>query len=147
MLDGLFPRRPFSDFGPRLLLPLGDAPPRLTVTGRHPSRLRRKVRNRAPRRPGVYGMLDHRGELIYVGKAKCLRTRLLSYFRTKSRDRKAARIIGQTRALCWEESPSEFAALLRELELIQRWRPRHNVLGQPAHKRRCYVCVGRQPAP
>ncbi len=47
----------------------------------------------------------------------------------------------------WELASSEFAALLRELELIRRWQPRFNVQGQPRRHRRCYVCVGRRPAP
>jgi excinuclease ABC subunit C len=84
--------------------------------------------------------------LIYVGKAKSLRTRLLSYFRPKGRDPKAGRIVRNTRTLVWEVAPSEFAALLRELELIQRWQPRFNVQGQPRRRRRVFVCVGRRPA-
>jgi excinuclease ABC subunit C len=104
------------------------------------------MRRDCPRLPGVYGMIDAGGELIYVGKAKNLRGRLLSYFRPKSRDPKAGRILKNTRTLAWEIAPSEFAALLRELELIQRWQPRFNVQGQPYHRRRVYVCVGRRPA-
>jgi excinuclease ABC subunit C len=92
-------------------------------------------------------MVDAGGELIYVGKAKCLRTRLLSYFRHKSRDPKAGRILQATQLLVWEPGTSEFAALLRELELIRRWQPRFNVHGQPHRHRRVYVCVGRKPAP
>jgi excinuclease ABC subunit C len=92
-------------------------------------------------------MVNPKGELIYVGKAKCLRTRLLGYFRTKSRDAKAGHILHLTRVLVWEYAPSEFAALLRELELIRRWRPRLNVQGQPGRWRPMYVCLGRQPAP
>jgi excinuclease ABC subunit C len=105
------------------------------------------MRRDCPRLPGVYGMVDAGGELIYVGKAKSLRARLLSYFRPKGRDPKAGRILKDTRLLTWEIAPSEFAALLRELELIQRWQPRFNVQGQPRHHRRVYVCVGRRPAP
>jgi excinuclease ABC subunit C len=82
-----------------------------------------------------------------VGKARSLRARLLSYFRPRSRDPKAGRIIAQTRALVWEAAASEFAALLRELELIRRWQPRWNVQGQPGRRKRGYVCVGRRPAP
>src|SRR5262249_32652426 len=73
--------------------------------------------------------------------------RLLSYFRPNSRDPKAGRILDQTRVLVWETAPSEFAALLRELELIRRWQPRFNVQGQPRRRRRVYVCLGRRPAP
>jgi excinuclease ABC subunit C len=92
-------------------------------------------------------MLSRKGDLLYVGKAKLLRARLLSYFRTKSRDAKAGRIVAQTTSIVWEYTPSEFAALLRELELIRRWRPRWNVQGQPGRRRPTYVCLGRQPAP
>jgi excinuclease ABC subunit C len=91
-------------------------------------------------------MVDRHGVLIYVGKAKRLRTRLLSYFRAPGRD-KASRILNHTRGIVWEFCPSEFAALLRELELIRRWQPRFNVFGQPSRRRRTYVCVGRRPAP
>jgi excinuclease ABC subunit C len=91
-------------------------------------------------------MLDAAGELIYVGKARSLRGRLLSYFRP-SRDDKAGKIIDETRALVWEQTTDEFAAVLRELELIRRWKPRFNVAGQPRRQRRCYLCVGRRPAP
>jgi excinuclease ABC subunit C len=147
-MDGLFSRQPFAGFGPNSLMPVDLAPPASRVDGARPSRLHREVRNQAPRKqPGVYGMLNPRGELIYVGKAKCLRTRLLSYFRAKSRDPKAGRILQHTRALVWEPVPSEFGALLRELELIHRWRPRFNVQGQPHRRRRAYVCIGRPPAP
>jgi excinuclease ABC subunit C len=92
-------------------------------------------------------MVDAHGELIYVGKAKSLRVRLLSYFRRRSRDPKATRIVERTCSVLWEYCPSEFAALHRELELIQRWRPRYNVQGQPQGRRPIYVCLGRRPAP
>src|SRR5439155_11599254 len=87
------------------------------------------------------------GELIYVGKAKNLRARLLSYFRPRSRDPKAGRIVHRARAVVWEPASSEFAALLRELELIRRWQPRFNVQGQPERRRRVYVCIGKKSAP
>jgi excinuclease ABC subunit C len=105
------------------------------------------MRRECPRLPGVYGMVNASGELVYVGKAKDLRARLLSYFRPNSREPKAGHILKETRVLAWEVAPSEFAALLRELELIQRWQPRFNVQGQPRRRRRVYVCVGRRPAP
>lgn len=92
-------------------------------------------------------MLDEQGELVYVGKAKCLRARLLSYFRSRSRDPKAGRIVARTRTIAWEPVASEFAALLRELELIRRWRPRFNVQGLPGRRGRVFVCLGRRPAP
>jgi excinuclease ABC subunit C len=92
-------------------------------------------------------MMDARGRIVYVGKAKNLRARLLSYFRVKSRDHKAGKIIQHTRVLVWEQTGDEFAALLRELELIQKLRPRFNVLGLPGFARHHYICVGKSPAP
>jgi excinuclease ABC subunit C len=109
--------------------------------------LRGRVRTECPRCPGVYGMVDANDQLIYVGKAKRLRARLLSYFRPGSHDAKGGRILGQTRRIAWELQPNEFAALLRELELIRRWQPRCNVQGRPGRRRHLYVCVGRRPAP
>lgn len=145
-MEGLFARQAFSGFGPIALLPDAAPPPLHSITARRPGRLRALVRRDCPRLPGVYGMIDAKGELIYVGKAKNLRVRLLSYFRPRGRDPKAGRILKRTRTLVWEIAASEFAALLRELELIQRWQPRFNVQGQPGRRRRVYICVGRRPA-
>ena len=92
-------------------------------------------------------MIDRRGQIIYVGKAKMLRARLMSYFRVQSRDPKAGRIIRHTASIVWESAPDEFASLVRELELIRRFRPHFNVQGQPNYRRYIYVCLGRAPAP
>jgi excinuclease ABC subunit C len=146
-VDRLFSSQVLTDFGPCALAAGPELPPVTLVHGPRPSELKRRVRESCPRRPGVYGMMDGQGELIYVGKAKVLRARLLSYFRPRSRDKKAGRIIEQSCALLWEPGPSEFAALHRELELIRRWRPRFNVQGQPRAHRYTFVCLGRRPAP
>jgi excinuclease ABC subunit C len=146
-VTGLFPDRRFAGFGPSHFDPSSAATALHFVLARQPTALRNRLRQKCPRRPGVYGMVDPRGRLIYVGKAKCLRTRLLSYFRTGSRDPKAGRIIDHTRAIVWEHAPTEFAALLRELELIRRWKPSYNVQGVPGSRRAMYICLGRKPAP
>ena len=143
----LFPAAPFDGFGPSLFRPPEDAVVGKRVTGKRAARLLRGVREHAPRLPGVYGMIDDRGRIVYVGKAKSLRCRLLSYFRENSRDPKAGKIIQHTRVLVWEQTADEFAALLRELELIQRLLPRFNVLGRPGSQRHHYLCVGKTPAP
>jgi excinuclease ABC subunit C len=143
----LFPADFADAFGPSLF-----RPPDRPVVGRgfksaRPAKLLRAVQERAPRLPGVYGMVDGRGRVVYVGKAKSLRCRLLSYFRENSRPPKAGKIVGATRLLVWEEAADEFAALLRELELIQRLRPKFNVQGVPGHQRYHYLCLGKRPAP
>jgi excinuclease ABC subunit C len=90
-------------------------------------------------------MVDVNGDVIYIGKAKSLRGRLLSYFR-RTRERRAGRTVRQACAIVWEPWPCEFAALLRELELIRRWRPRCNVQGQPLRRRMAFVCLEGAPA-
>ena len=106
---------------------------------------RKVIRREAPCAPGVYGMVDRDGTLIYVGQSKSLRDRLVSYF-AGSAPRKARRIISHTHRLLWVTAPDEFAALLRKLELIRRWRPRFNVRGQPNRRRPAYLILGQGPA-
>ncbi len=143
-MKGLFAREAFRGFGPCPLM--GDEPPMSEGAKGRGRRLRAGVRRDVPRLPGVYGMIDATGELIYVGKAKSLRARLMSYFRP-GRDEKAAKIVREARRLVWEVAGSEFAAVLREPLLIRRFRPRWNVQFQPKRQRRMYLCVGRRPAP
>jgi len=142
----LFSADAFDGFGPSLFRPAEEPVAGRRVRGKHPDRLKRAVRDHAPRAPGVYGMIDAKGRVVYVGKAKSLRCRLLSYFRENSRHPKAGKIVSHTRVLVWEQTADEFSALLRELELIQRLGPRFNVLGRPGLSRYHYVCVGKAPA-
>src|SRR5206468_5540199 len=103
---------------------------KLLLTPKTPDELvaemRTHVRATAKDRPGVYRWLSADGEVVYVGKSKKLRTRLLSYFRCGSEE-KGARIVREATRVEWEYTPSEFAALLEELRLIKRFRPRLNV--------------------
>ncbi len=108
--------------------------------------LRREIVRSCPQVPGVYGVLDRKGELIYVGKSKSLRSRLLSYFAASNSEEKGGRIIEQARAIQWETQPSEFASLIREQQLIRRLSPRWNVQEVPRRQRPVYLCLGRPPA-
>jgi excinuclease ABC subunit C len=91
--------------------------------------LLRRVRASAENRPAVYQMFDATGRVVYVGKAKRLRTRLLCYFRARYPDDKAARILYAAHEIRWEYVPSEFAAYLGELRQIRRLRPYFNHKG------------------
>jgi excinuclease ABC subunit C len=91
--------------------------------------LRQRVRALAENRPAVYRMTDAMGRIIYVGKAKRLRTRLLTYFRAEYPDDKAARILYAASDIAWDYVPSEFAAYLGELRQIRRHRPHFNYRG------------------
>ena len=107
--------------------------------------LRARVRALAENRPAVYRMLGPNDEVIYVGKSISVRSRLLSYFRA-DRGEKATEIISHTRRIMWDYVPSEFASLLLEMKLIQRWRPIFNV----QHKSEtnfCFIKLTREDAP
>jgi excinuclease ABC subunit C len=110
----------------------------------HPVLLER-VKRLAENRPGTYRMTDEAGRLLYVGKAKQLRTRLLTYFRAAPED-KAFRILQAARDVAWEYAPSEFAAGLAELRLIRRHRPPYNVQYN-RNRRLAFVRVTAEAAP
>src|SRR5499433_1139733 len=82
----------------------------------------------APSGPGVYRMIGASGEVLYVGKAKSLKKRVISYARPTGHDSRIARMIAATTALEFVSTKSETEALLLEANLIKRLRPRFNVL-------------------
>ena len=89
--------------------------------------LKRRISAFAEDRPGVYRMMGPTGRVMYVGKAKRLRTRMLSYFRAEYPEDKAARILHASANIEWKYVASEFAAFLEELRQIRRFRPSFNV--------------------
>jgi len=105
------------------------------------------VRERAENRPAVYRMIAADGEVVYVGKSKQLRTRLLSYFRGSYPEDKGARILRDADRIDWEYVPSEFAALLTELRLIKRFRPRRNEAMKRDARNLCFIKLGGRVAP
>ncbi|HEX5436098.1 MAG TPA: GIY-YIG nuclease family protein [Gemmatimonadaceae bacterium] len=109
--------------------------------------MRAGVRAGATDRPGVYRMLSADGEVVYVGKSKRLRTRLLSYFRAAFPEEKGARIVREAQTIEWEYTPSEFAALLLELKLIKRLRPRFNVAMKRDARHFAFIKITAGPAP
>ena len=79
-------------------------------------------------RPGVYRMLDARGEVLYVGKAKALKNRVANYTQVERLPLRLKRMVSQTRAMTIVTTNSEAEALLLEAQLIKRYRPAYNVL-------------------
>ena len=106
-----------------------------------------EVKTRAENRPGVYRMLTADGEVVYVGKSKRLRSRLLSYFRCAFPEEKGARILREADRIEWDYTPSEFAALLEELRQIKRLRPRFNVAMKRDGRNFCFLKLTRAAAP
>ena len=94
----------------------------------HVKDLREKAR-RLPAEPGVYLMRDEGGKIIYVGKAKALRTRVSSYFRSlEKHQEKTLRMVHAARDFETIVTGSEFEALVLECSMIKQYRPKYNIL-------------------
>jgi excinuclease ABC subunit C len=82
-----------------------------------------------PAKPGVYQFFDADGEIVYVGKAVNLRSRVRSYFPKSAKyDHRSQRIAEKADDIEWIVTQSDLEALLLEMNLIKRHRPRYNVL-------------------
>jgi len=88
----------------------------------------RSVVRKLPTRPGVYRMLDARGDVLYVGKARALKNRVTNYTQVARLPQRLQRMVSQTRAMEIVTTTSEAEALLLEAQLIKRYRPPYNVL-------------------
>ncbi len=84
--------------------------------------------SRLPAKPGIYRMLNDRGEVLYVGKAKDLKKRVAAYARPERQGARIRRMIAETRGLEFVTAHTEAEALLLEANLIKRFRPRYNIL-------------------
>jgi excinuclease ABC subunit C len=82
----------------------------------------------APSLPGVYRMIDAKGDVLYVGKAKNIRKRVVAYTRPTGYEPRIERMIVATASLEFVSTATETEALLLEANLIKRLRPRFNVL-------------------
>jgi excinuclease ABC subunit C len=81
-----------------------------------------------PLSPGVYLYRDERGRIIYVGKARALRRRVLSYFQPERQSPKTRAMLGHARGLDIIATTTEKEALLLEASLIKKHRPRYNIV-------------------
>ncbi len=81
-----------------------------------------------PKLPGVYRMLNTKGEILYVGKAKNLPNRLKSYVSEKNHIIRTERMLSQTTKLEITSTSNESEALLLEANLIKKFKPKFNIL-------------------
>ena len=81
-----------------------------------------------PTAPGVYRMLNEKGEALYVGKARSLRKRVTSYTQISRLPERLRRMVFETRSLEVVTTGSEAEALLLEANFIKRFRPRFNIV-------------------
>ena len=81
-----------------------------------------------PDQPGSYQFKDQAGRIVYVGKAKSLRSRLNSYFQDqRNLHPRTVQMLGAAASVEWIEVATEVDALMLEYSLIQRHQPRFNV--------------------
>ncbi len=88
----------------------------------------REVQETLKPKPGVYRMLDARGDVLYVGKARALKNRVANYLQVDRLPLRLKRMVSQTRGMTIVTTNSEADALLLEAQLIKRFRPPYNVL-------------------
>src|SRR3954453_22901188 len=81
-----------------------------------------------PANPGVYRMLDAKGDALYVGKARALKKRVTAYTQIARLPERLRRMVHETRSLEVITTASEAEALLLEANLIKRLRPRYNIV-------------------
>src|SRR5438309_6427110 len=128
----LDPRRSPSDLGAEQQAePVpGEAPARtgnaVSIAG-GVAVLRAALRN-VPGGPGVYRMLDRRGDALYVGKARNLKSRIQNYTHPAGLSNRLRRMVAETAAMEVVVTHTEAEALLLECNLIKRLMPRYNVL-------------------
>jgi len=128
----LDPRRSPSDLGAEQQAePVpGEAPARtgnaVSIAG-GVAVLRAALRN-VPGGPGVYRMLDRRGDALYVGKARSLKSRIQNYTHPAGLSNRLRRMVAETATLEIVVTATEAEALLLECNLIKRLMPRYNVL-------------------
>jgi len=85
--------------------------------------------DRLPARPGVYLYKDAKGQIIYVGKAASLKSRVRSYFQeSRAPDPKTDALVGQIRDLEYIVTSNELEALILESNLVKKHRPRYNII-------------------
>src|SRR5215471_896698 len=92
-------------------------------------------------------MRDRAGEVLYVGKAKNIRKRVIAYARPTGHDSRIERMIAATVALEFVTTATETEALLLEANLIKRLRPRFNVLMRDDKSFPYILLTGDHPAP
>ena len=99
-----------------------------------------------PTDPGVYLYRDETGEILYVGKAKSLRSRVKSYFSSSDQPAKTRQLVSRIRNIDWIVVNNEVEALLLENKLVKQHWPKYNVNLKDA-KTFAYISLTREVFP
>src|SRR3990170_3847749 len=120
-------RRPRSSFG-------SSGWPRSAARGGGAVYGKRSLAFGAPARPGVYVFRDRSGQALYVGRARDLRARLHSYFRSARQRPAVEAALGAVERIEWRVLGSELEAALEELRLIRELQPPANARVSRPHR-------------
>ena len=104
-----------------------DITPKLTPLHRGAEIIRGYVKN-LPATPGVYRMISEDGDVLYVGKAKALKKRVVSYTHIDKLPMRLKRMVALTATMEFVNTHTEVEALLLESNLIKKLKPRYNIL-------------------
>ena len=104
----------------------------------HPQASKLKLTVDLPRTPGIYLFVDNRGDVLYVGKATNIRSRVRSYFGTADTRRKVGSLLKLMHAIHYVSTPDVLTAEVLELRMISKLRPSYNFAGTRSAKF-CYV--------
>src|SRR5512136_2968086 len=80
-----------------------------------------------PVNPGVYLFRDENNEILYIGKAVNLRSRIRSYFTNQDKPVKTSHLVSRIRSIDWIIVGNEVEALLLENKLIKQHEPKYNI--------------------
>ena len=110
-----------------MIRPMSESPPieKAALTG---ADLIRDEARRAPEGPGVYRMMGEEGEVLYVGKARSLKKRVVQYAQGRFHTQRIAHMVHLTRSMEFITTSTETEALLLESNLIKHLKPRFNVV-------------------
>lgn len=107
--------------------------------------LKKKI-SELPQSPGVYQYFDASGSIIYIGKAKKLRNRVLSYLNKTNQSDKTRVLVSKIHDFRYIVVESEQDALLLENNLIKKYKPKYNILLKD-DKSYPWICIKKEPFP
>ncbi|MDQ7251322.1 excinuclease ABC subunit UvrC [Dongia sedimenti] len=128
---------------------LGEASPSRGGRGRlaHGAGVIREKVKTLPNSPGVYRMMNAKGDVLYVGKARDLKKRVTAYTQPYRQGNRIQRMISETTSMEFVTTHTEVEALLLEANLIKRYMPRYNVLLRDDKSFPYILITGDHPAP
>jgi excinuclease ABC subunit C len=99
-----------------------------------------------PREPGVYIFKDEKDQILYVGKAKDLRSRVSNYFSKSSHPIKTVQLVSKVRFIDWIVLNNEVEAFLLENKLIKQHSPKYNIMLKDS-KTYAYIAITKEKFP